>query len=182
MLNPESVLENEMHKPRWKFEIQTDHLISARRPDLVIVKKKKENLPNRGICRPGWPQSKIERRQKEGKVPRRCSRIEKTMEHECGVDSNCNRCARHGHQRIGTEAGELGNKKTSVDRPNYSIFEIGKNTMKSPGDLGRIAVTLRLQWKAINQCCCEKFSNEHNNNNNNNNNNDNQQKKRELVK
>ena len=26
----------------WDFEIQTDHLISARRPDLVIVNKKKK--------------------------------------------------------------------------------------------------------------------------------------------
>ena len=37
MNNPESVLENETHKILWDFEIQTDHLISARRPD----KKKK---------------------------------------------------------------------------------------------------------------------------------------------
>ena len=39
--NPESVLENETHKLLWDFEIQTNHLISARRPDLVIVNKKK---------------------------------------------------------------------------------------------------------------------------------------------
>ena len=31
--NPESVLENEIHKLLWDFEIQTDHLISARQPD-----------------------------------------------------------------------------------------------------------------------------------------------------
>ena len=37
MHNPEFVLENETHKPLWDFEIQTDHLISARRQDLVIV-------------------------------------------------------------------------------------------------------------------------------------------------
>ena len=55
MHNPESVLENETHKLLWDFEIQTDHLISTRRPDLVILKKKKEieNLPKRGLCRPG---------------------------------------------------------------------------------------------------------------------------------
>ena len=45
---PESVLENETHKDLWDFEIQTDHQISARRPNLVIVnnnnnkRKKKE--------------------------------------------------------------------------------------------------------------------------------------------
>ena len=42
MHNPESDLENEMHKILWYFGIQTDHQISARRPDLAIVKKKKE--------------------------------------------------------------------------------------------------------------------------------------------
>ena len=33
------------HKLVWDYDIQTDHLISARRPDLVtIINKKKENL------------------------------------------------------------------------------------------------------------------------------------------
>ena len=35
--NPESVRENETPKILWDFEIQTDHLISARLPDLVLV-------------------------------------------------------------------------------------------------------------------------------------------------
>ena len=48
----------------WDFERQTDQLISAGRLDLGIVKKK-ENLPNSGLCRSGWPQGKIERKQKE---------------------------------------------------------------------------------------------------------------------
>ena len=28
-------------KPIWDFDIQTDHLISARRPDIIIINKKK---------------------------------------------------------------------------------------------------------------------------------------------
>ena len=40
MYNPESVIENETHKLLWYFEIQTDHQISARRPDLIIKKQK----------------------------------------------------------------------------------------------------------------------------------------------
>ena len=32
-----SVLENEMNEFLRDFEIQTDHLIPARRPDLVII-------------------------------------------------------------------------------------------------------------------------------------------------
>ena len=42
MHNPASVLENNTHKLLWDFDIQTDHLISARRPDLIIIKKKIE--------------------------------------------------------------------------------------------------------------------------------------------
>ena len=50
MHNPESILDNEMHKLLWNFENQTDHLISSRRPDLVIINnKKKENLSNSKI-------------------------------------------------------------------------------------------------------------------------------------
>ena len=42
MYNPTSVLENDIHKLLWDFDIQTDHLIPARRPDLIIINKKKE--------------------------------------------------------------------------------------------------------------------------------------------
>ena len=37
MDNPESVWENEMNKLLWDFKIQNYDLISARRPDLMIV-------------------------------------------------------------------------------------------------------------------------------------------------
>ena len=37
MHNPSSVLENDTHKFLWDFDIQTDLLISARRPDLIII-------------------------------------------------------------------------------------------------------------------------------------------------
>ena len=39
MHNPEFILENETYELFWDFEIQTDQLISARRPDQVIVTK-----------------------------------------------------------------------------------------------------------------------------------------------
>ena len=64
--NPVSVLENDTYKPLWDFDIQTDHLISARRPDLIIINKKKENLQNCRLCCPGWPLNKTERMWKDG--------------------------------------------------------------------------------------------------------------------
>ena len=42
MHNSQSVQEKETHKILWEFEIQTDHLISARWPDQLIVNKKRE--------------------------------------------------------------------------------------------------------------------------------------------
>ena len=41
MHNVAFVQKNELHKLLCDFEIQTDHLISARRPELVIIKKKR---------------------------------------------------------------------------------------------------------------------------------------------
>ena len=38
---PESVLENEGDKNLWDFSIQIDHVIEARRPDLVVVDKER---------------------------------------------------------------------------------------------------------------------------------------------
>ena len=37
MLNPASVLENDTHQLPWDFEIQTDRIITARRPDFIII-------------------------------------------------------------------------------------------------------------------------------------------------
>ena len=41
MHNPTPVLENATHKLLWDFNIQKDHIIPARRPDLIIINKKK---------------------------------------------------------------------------------------------------------------------------------------------
>ena len=49
------VLENDANKLLWDFDIHTDHLISARRPNLIIINNnnnnnKKENLQNCRLC------------------------------------------------------------------------------------------------------------------------------------
>ena len=41
MHNPESVLEYDTRKLLWNLDIQTDHLISAPRIDLITINKKK---------------------------------------------------------------------------------------------------------------------------------------------
>ena len=49
MHNPATVPENDTHKLLWDFDIHTDHLISARRPDLIIINKKKKK--KKRICK-----------------------------------------------------------------------------------------------------------------------------------
>ena len=74
MHNPKFVRQNETHKLLWDLEIETVQLISARRSDLIIIKKKRKkkkekkkgNLQKYGLCFPGRPQSKVERKRKEG--------------------------------------------------------------------------------------------------------------------
>ena len=42
MHNPAYVIENDTHALLWDFDIETDHLISARRPDIIMIKKKRK--------------------------------------------------------------------------------------------------------------------------------------------
>ena len=77
MLKLESVFENKTHKILGDFEIQMDHSILARRPDLVFIRK---DLFLRFCCSSG-PQSKNERMQKDRQVFGYCQRAEKAMEH-----------------------------------------------------------------------------------------------------
>ena len=44
MHNQGPVLENAPHKLLWDFNIETDYQIPARRPDLIIINKKKREL------------------------------------------------------------------------------------------------------------------------------------------
>ena len=142
-----------------------DHLMSARRPDLVLTKKKKKKKKKKRrkklkrTCRivdfavPADHSVKLKESEKRDK----CLDLEKTVEYENGGDTNCDWCTRYIHQRIGTMTGGLGNKRTSGDHPNYSIIVISQNTEKSPGDLRRLAVTqtlvrnhrLTVVWKTL---------------------------------
>ena len=59
---PESVLENEDYKVLWDFSTQTDHVIEARKPDLVVVDQKRRTCKIVDFAVPG--DSRIEEKQK----------------------------------------------------------------------------------------------------------------------
>ena len=60
---PESVLENEDYKILWDFSIQTDHVIEARTPDLVVVDKKERSCKIIDFAVPG--DSRIKEKEKD---------------------------------------------------------------------------------------------------------------------
>ena len=94
MHNPAPFLENDTHKLQWDFNIQTDHLISARRPDHIIIKKKKKK---KKICKivdfavPADHRIKLKECEKKDKYLDLAWELKKkqTMEHECDNYINC---------------------------------------------------------------------------------------------
>ena len=84
---PESILENEMHKILWDFEIRTNPLIVVRKPVLVSINGKKgENIPYSVFCRPSGPHRENQRKWKGRHILRPCQSTKTAMEHE-GVNN-----------------------------------------------------------------------------------------------
>ena len=104
MYNPETVLEDETHKLLWNFEIQTDHIILARRLNLVIVKTEKiENLPVDHSLKI----KESEKRQLYQDFPKE---LERNIEHECNGEILCGWSTWNNPQRIGKGIVGLGGK------------------------------------------------------------------------
>ena len=102
---------------------QTDHLISARRPDLIIIKKIRELAKL-------WSLLSRLTREKNWKKIKRSINIWtlqgnwKAVEHKSENHTNCDWCSWYSHRRIIKGTRGLGNKRTRRDRPNYCIIEI----------------------------------------------------------
>ena len=116
-------MENETYTLLWDFSINTDHLISARRSDLMIFNKKKKKKQKKlgkivDFAVPANHRIKLNESEKKTEYLNLPGEWKKTMEHE--VDNNTNRdwCFWYIHQRIIKGTGGLGNKWTSGDHPN----------------------------------------------------------------
>ena len=72
---------NETHKLLWDFEIQTDHLISARRLDLIIVNNKKREPTELWTLL-----SRLKLKKSEEKYIDLARELKKTVEHESHGD------------------------------------------------------------------------------------------------
>ena len=61
--SPQPVMENTNYKILWDFSIQTDHILQARRPDLVFIDKKNKLCKIIDVAIPG--DSRIESKERE---------------------------------------------------------------------------------------------------------------------
>ena len=109
--DPKSILENETHKILWNFEIQTDHLISARWQDLVVVNNNKRTCQIVDFTVPVDYGVKLKESEKKDKYCDLARELKKLWNVKVS-DTSCNLCAWHSHQRIDNGTGGLGNKRT----------------------------------------------------------------------
>ena len=86
---PAPVLENDTHKLLWDFDVQTDHQISARRPDLIMINKIKENLQIVDFAVPVDHGIKLKECEKKYKYLDLDWELKKTVEHEGDNYVNC---------------------------------------------------------------------------------------------
>ena len=63
------------------------------------------------------------------------------MEQKSDGNDSCNWCTWDNPQRLGKKDGRFKKRRTSGHHPDYSIVKIDQNTVKSPGDLRRLAIS-----------------------------------------
>ena len=97
MHNPAPVLENDSHNLLWDFNIQTDHLIPARRPDLIIINKRKRIFKIVDFAVPAHHRINLKESEKKDKYPDLARELKKTVEHESNDCANCDWCVRHSN-------------------------------------------------------------------------------------
>ena len=79
MHNSESVPGNETHKIIWYFQIQTEHLIPARRLDLVIITRKRDLAELWTLLPPADHRVKLKESEKKDKYPDLARELKKPM-------------------------------------------------------------------------------------------------------
>ena len=118
----------------------TDHLISARRPDLIIINIKK------GICKIVDSAVPADHRIKLKESEKRISTstllgIEKTMEHAGDNYNNRDWCFWYIPQRIIKGTGGLDNRRTSEDIQATTLLRTVRILIKVSRTFIRLAVT-----------------------------------------
>ena len=120
MHKSESVLENETHQILWYFGIRTDHLISARRPVLWLIIKKKVDILLDFVV-PVDQRVKIKEKEKTGnfsELPRKQKKEKKEL-------SNIRLTfIPIVLEALGKKTAGTGNQRKNRDHPNINTVKI----------------------------------------------------------
>ena len=82
MHEPEPVLENETQKLPLDIDIQTDHLIAVRRPDLIIISTQKRTYIIVDFAVPTDNRVKLKESEKKDMLQDLARQLKKSVEHE----------------------------------------------------------------------------------------------------
>ena len=96
-----------------------DHLISVKRPDLIVINKKKRTCKIVDFAVPADHRIKPKESEKKYKYLDLARELKKkTLGHKSDDDTNCNWFSWYSHQRIGKKTIGLKNKRKGRDNPN----------------------------------------------------------------
>ena len=158
MHNPGPVLENDSHKLLWDFDIQTDHLIPARRPDLIIINKKKKKRTCKIVdfAVPADHRIKQKESEKKDKYLDLARELEKLWNIQVtiipiviGAFGTVTKGLLKGLEDL-----EVGGRVETIQTTTLlRTTRILRRVLETWGDL----LSLRLQWKTIGYRWCEKL-------------------------
>ena len=148
MHNPAPVLENAMHKLLWDFNIQMDHLIQARRPDLIIINKKKKICKIVDFAVPADHRINLKESEKKDKYLDLARELKKLWNMRLTVVPIVIGVLGTITQGLlkGLEDLEIGRRTETIQtRALLRTARILRRVLETWGDL----LSLKLQWKTI---------------------------------
>ena len=153
MHNPAPVLENDMHKLLWDFDIQTDHLISARRPDLIIINNKKRKPAKLSTADHRIKLKECEKRDKYLDLARELKKLWSMKMTIIPIVIGAFGMVTKGLLK-GLEDLEVGGRVETIQTTALlKMARILRRVLETWGDL----LSLNLQWKTISLHWCEKL-------------------------
>ena len=148
MHNPSPVLENDTHKLQWDFDIHTDHLISARRPDLIIINKKKRTCKIVDFAVPADHRIKLKECEKKDKYLDLARELKKLWDMQVTIILIVIGAFETVTKVLLKGLGDLefgGGVETIQTTTLLRTARILRRVLETFGDL----LSLRLQWKTI---------------------------------
>ena len=158
MHNPAPVLENDTHKLPWHFDVQTDQLISARQPDLIIInnnkKKRTCKIVDFAVLADHWIKLKeCEKKDKYLDLARELKKLWNIKVTIIPIVIGAFGTVTKGLLK-GREDLEVGGRVETIQTTVLlRTVRILRRVPETWGDL----LSLKLQWKTISENWCEKL-------------------------